>query len=255
MAAWQLDLCFVACAAFATGIQNLTGFAFGLVLLGLVSLFRLASVADAANAATVLTLVNAAAFFRIHRLHPDWRLVRPAIVPSLVGVAVGVGLLGWLSGNAAQALRGLLGLAILGCALGLLRESRPRALASSPAAFAFVGALSGLMGGLFSSAGPPLVYHMYRQPASRDVIRQCLFLMFGINQVLRLTLVVGTGRFSMQSVILSALAVPAVFLVTRYQSRHMPSLSPATTRRLVSGLLVLAGGSLLVSVAASLRSP
>jgi uncharacterized membrane protein YfcA len=253
MATWELYLLFVGCVAIATCIQNLTGFAFGLILLGLVSMLDLASVPDAANASTVLTLVNAASYFRWHRLRPEWRIVRPAIMPSLIGVGVGVALLTWLSGNAAQVLRGLLGFAILACAFGLLVESKPRSTLSSPAAFAAVGAMSGVMGGMFSSAGPPLVYHMYRQPTSREVIQQCLFLMFAINQVLRLVLVAGTGRFSLHSAILSAAAVPAVYVVTWLQHRYMPTVGIVTTRRVVSGLLILAGGSLLVSVLGAIR--
>ena len=254
MAGWEIYILFAGCVAIATCIQNLTGFAFGLILLGLVSLLDLASVPDAANASTVLTLVNAASYFRWHRLRPEWSIVRPAIVPSLLGVSVGVALLAWLSGNAAQALRGLLGLAILACAFGLLVESKPRSTVSRRAAFAAVGAMSGLMGGLFSSAGPPLVYHMYRQPAPREVIQQCLLLMFAINQVLRLALVAGTGKFSLHSALLSAAAVPAVYFVTWLQHRYMPTLGIVTTRRVVSGLLILAGGSLLISVLGAIRS-
>ena len=49
-------LVFMLCVALATYAQNLTGFAFSLILLGLVSVFHVASVHDAANAAMVLTL-------------------------------------------------------------------------------------------------------------------------------------------------------------------------------------------------------
>ncbi len=48
---------FVACAAAASWLQNLTGFAFALILLGSTAVLNIASVPDAANAATVLTLV------------------------------------------------------------------------------------------------------------------------------------------------------------------------------------------------------
>lgn len=238
---------FIGCVALATAIQNLTGFAFALVLLGLVSVFDLVSVADAANAATVLTLVNAASYFRLHRLQPEWRVMRPAIVPSLVGVAAGVLLLAWLSGNAVQLLRGLLGVAILACAVALLVDAKPRATVSGPGAFRFIGALSGLLGGLFSSAGPPLVFHMYRQPMTRELVRQCLILMFAINQILRLVLVLGSGQVSWRSAWLSIAAVPAVYAVTWLQHRYPPAISAALSRRLVCGLLIFAGGSLVTS--------
>lgn len=240
---------FVACVALATGIQNLTGFAFALVLLGLVTMFDLVPVVDAANAATVLTLVNAASYFRLHRLQPEWRVITPSILPALIGVAAGVALLTWLSGSAVQWLRGLLGLAIVACAISFISDATPRASLSGRPAFVFIGALSGLLGGLFSSAGPPMVYHLYRQPLPRELVRQCLLLFFAINQVLRLTLIIASGQFSVRSALLSLSALPVVHAVGWLQQRHMPPLNPRSLRRFVSALLLLTGASLIASFA------
>ena len=245
---WQLQLAFIGCVAVATYIQNLTGFAFALILLGMVSVLRLASVPDAANAATLLTLANTVSYLRLHPLKPQWRVVQPAIVPSLIGVAVGVALLAWLSSNAALALRGILGIAIVACALLLLFSAAPRATLAGRGRFRLVGALSGLMGGLFSSAGPPLVFHMYRQPLPRDVIQQCLVLMFGINQLLRLALILASGRFTQHSLLLGLSAFPVVYAVTWWQHRHPPSMTASTSRPVTAGLLMLAGVSMIISL-------
>lgn len=51
-------LLFVACVALATFVQSLTGFAFGLVLLGLVAMLHLAPLAVAANVVTVMVLAR-----------------------------------------------------------------------------------------------------------------------------------------------------------------------------------------------------
>ena len=236
---------FAGCVALATYAQNLTGFAFALILLGLVSALNLASVVDAANAATLLTLLNAGIHFRQHRLTPQWRIMRPALATSLVGVVLGVALLAWLSGNAVQALRGLLGVVIMACAVLLLLNGRPRATLSGPGPFALAGVVSGVMGGLFSSPGPPLVYHMYRQPLERWVVMQCLLLVFTVNAALRLVLVIVAGEMSLRSLALSACAVPAVVLVNRWHHRRPPGFSEDTVRRLVGGLLVLAGLALV----------
>ena len=69
--------------------------------------------------------------------------------------------------------------------------------------------------------------------------RQCLILMSALNQVLRLALVAGSGGFAVRAVWLS---VPAVYAVTCLQRRDVPPVSAAATRRVVSGLLALAGG-------------
>jgi uncharacterized protein len=237
-------LLFAACAGLATYMQGLTGFAFALVLLGSSSLLHLAALPDAANAATVLLLLNAAVHFRLHPLTPQWRVVRPALPSSLLCVVLGVWMLGWLSTNSVQGLRSLLGLTIIACAVLLLFTGRERARASGSLAYAFAGGLSGLLGGLFSAPGPPLVFHMYRQPLEREVIRQCLLLTFASNAVLRLALVLAGGQFSRESLLLSACAAPAVYAVNRLQHRFPPRLNSQHVRRLVAALLVLTGAAL-----------
>lgn len=239
-------LLFVACVALATWVQNLTGFAFALILLGLVSGLQLASVADTANAATVLSLVNAAICFRAHRVSPPWQLMRPAMLPSVLGVLAGVLWLGWLSGHAVHWLRALLGLAIIACAVLLLVQRRPLDRLSRPWVFAVAGASSGVLGGLFSTAGPPLVFHLYRQPLDRQVIQHGLLLMFALGAAVRLLLVGLSGHWSLTSLWLSALAVPVVWGVNLLQRRWPTRLDARRTRHLVGGLLVLTGALLLL---------
>lgn len=238
---------FVVCVALATFAQNLTGFAFGLILLGLTASFHVTSVADAANAAMVLTLVNAWVFFRSERSAPPWRLMRPALLGSGVGVAIGVLLLGWLSGSSVAWLRALLGLSIAACAVLLLLQARPRERLSGAPAFAGIGLLSGLLGGLFSSSGPPLVYHVHRQPLPREQVRRALLLVFACNALLRLLLIVPTGQFSGHALLLAACAVPVVYGVTRLQLRFPIAVPAATLRRIVAALLLASAASLLLS--------
>lgn len=235
------------CVAGATYAQNLTGFAFGLILLGLTAVFHISSVADTANAAMVLTLVNAWTSFRGRPEAPPWRLMRPALLTSVCGVAIGVALVTWLSGCAMNYLRGLLGLSILGCATLLLLQSRPRSTLSTPRSFAFVGFLSGLLGGLFASSGPPLAYHMYRQPMERERIRSALLLVFAFNAFFRLLLVLPSGGFSSHALLLTACAIPVVYGVTRLQFRYPPAVQATTLKQIVALLLLISGSALLLS--------
>lgn len=235
------SLFFLLCVAVATYVQTLTGFAFGLVLLSLVATFNLASVADAANTATVLTLINAVAFFRAERQAPPWKLMRPALIASLMTVLVGVLLLRWISNNASSWLENALGVAIVVCAISLVARKRQAQQVGPPSGFAMAGALSGLMGGLFGTSGPPIVYHLYRQPLATDVVRRALLVMFASNAGMRLVLVVLSIGMTPRALLLSALAVPVVHITTRLTLKAPPPVPARVMRPLVAGLLALTG--------------
>lgn len=241
----EQDGLFLAAVALATYTQNLTGFAFGLVLLGLVALLHVAPLPVAANVVTVMVLANAAMIVRRRPELPGPQL-GATLVSSLVGVAMGVMLLDWLSDNAVNLMRLALGVAILSCSMLLLLQARPRPALSSSWAFAVFGWLSGVMGGVFASAGPPMVFHMYRQPLKAHVIRETLVLLFAVNAVLRLAMVVAQNRFDHVSLWLSLEALPVMMGLTWLNRVRPPKWSPEMVRRVVFGLLVLAGTSLVL---------
>jgi uncharacterized membrane protein YfcA len=237
---------FLLCVALATWAQALTGFAFALILLGLVGLMELVPLADAANVASVLSLVQAIVVLKGSRKSLDLQVLRDTLIGSVFGVAAGVFLLGWLSGNVVMLLRLLLGLTILGCAAILVLQAQPLAQRSPPAVFRAYGVVAGLMSGLFSTAGPPLVYHLYRQPMNPVAVRQTLVMIFGASSVLRLALVVPAGQFGWPALGLSLLATPLVVGLSWWMRRHPPGWSPRVVRSIVCVLLVLAGAALAV---------
>ncbi|MFA7668477.1 MAG: sulfite exporter TauE/SafE family protein [Burkholderiaceae bacterium] len=238
---------FLVCVAVAAYAQTLTGFAFALILLSSVAVFELVPITDAANAAMVLTLVNAYAFFRTDRQPPPWRMMRPALISSLCFTVAGVMLLMWFSTHATQWLKIVLGLVIVGCAFSLMLQRRPRQSLSSPLGFGIAGSLSGILGGLFGTSGPPLVYLMYQQPLDHLLIRRALLLVFTSNSILRLTMVVATGTFTLRSLLLCVLSIPIVHFITMFTIRRPAPVSVRTLRTAVAWLLVVSGVLLVFS--------
>jgi uncharacterized membrane protein YfcA len=235
------------CIALAAYVQNLTGFAFGLIFLALVGVFDLIPMDVAANAVTLITLSQAFIYFREYPLTDDWRVIRPAIWPSLAGVVAGLGLLFWLSDSALYLLKIALGFSVVGSAALLVMRFEPKSQIDPPASFALTGVLAGLMGGLFSTAGPPLVYKLYRQPLSLLAIRQALLVMFGLSQIVRLVIVVITGQFTQASAVYALLAVPLLVGVTWGNRRYPLKLSTKAVSRVAAGLLLMAGVSLIAT--------
>jgi uncharacterized membrane protein YfcA len=188
---------FLVLVGLATFCQNLTGFAFGLIFVGVAGATHLMSIADAANVACLLSVVNGVTYLRAHRQVPQWTLLKPMLVSSVIGVIAGV----------------LLGLAIVACALLLLLQKQVNAQMSGPVSLWVAGVASGLLGGLFATPGPPMVYHLYRQPLDRLVVRQCLFSMFLTCALLRLVMVAWEGGITASVLLAAALAFPVVTVV------------------------------------------
>lgn len=235
---------FLVLAGVAAYAQTLTGFAFGLITMGGVALAGLMSLPDAAMIASVLTLVNAAQMFLKGWRDVAWREFWLVMLTSTPALFVGYFLLEWLADTRADLLRLVLGGIIIISALQLAHKPEPLQTSSGSGSFLFFGSLAGLMGGLFSTAGPPLVYHFYRQPMPLIKIRETLVTVFALNAVFRIGLVASSGNLPSGPTWFSLLAIPVVMVATRAARTRPPHLSPATMRRIVFILLFLSGVSL-----------
>lgn len=239
-----LFICFVAVAVY---VQNLTGFALALILLGLVGVVDLVPLPDASNAVCALSVVNAVMYFSRTRLGKIERGVFPAMGASLLGYAMGMALLVYLAAGSYELLRSILGFSVVTCALLLWRAGKPLEQTSPTGHFAAVGTLSGILGGLFSTAGPPLVYLAYRQPWPIDRIQASLVFCFGVGGGFRLVVMAATGHFSAMAIQLAVVAIPVTMVVTAWAANRPPPISRQAIQHIVCVLLVISGGWTLVS--------
>src|SRR5690606_37601150 len=127
---------FLLIAGVAAYVQTVTGFAFGLVMMGLIALAGLLPLPDAATMVGLLTLVNATQMMlhggRQHVARHELRLVLTASLPTLVG---GYFLLEWLADTRADALKVLLGAIIMASSLQLAAQRKALAQPSPDASF------------------------------------------------------------------------------------------------------------------------
>ena len=233
--------------ALATYTQTITGFAFGLILMGGAVLLNLAPVATVAILISLLSLFNCAITLYKNPGNLDRQIVIYCALPGLVTVVLGLWALELLSAHYLDWLQLLLGLAILLSSLLLIVHPTPREKRSGKASFFLVGGLSGLMGGLFSTSAPPLVFHFYRQPLAQKVIRDSLLSIFLLHSIQRTAIVAYQGRIDLPILIISASAIPTVFLFSWVARRFPPPISNLTIRRIVFVLLGMSGVSLCVS--------
>lgn len=239
-------LSFVLFVGLSVYASNLTGFALALVLLGLVALTNIVPLPDAVNAVTIIIIVNAALFLYKRRPLRIQPAIKPAVAASLGGSLVGMALLTFLATHAFQTLRTLLGVCVIGCAMLLWKAAKPYPVPSGAKTFAFVGALSGVLGGMFATASPPLVYAVYRQPWSVEVIQESLIFSFGVGAVLRLLVMGISGQISTLAIQLAAEALPVALLVTIIAANRQPPISKEMLKHIVCVLLVCVGIGILV---------
>lgn len=242
----------MAIVAIGTYCQSMTGFGMGIIVMGLNSGLGLVPVTTAAALVSLVTLVNSAVSLPGNLHHIDWRAIRFVMAGILPAVVGGVLLLDYLSERASSLLQLMLGAIIIFS--GVLFAVRPRQhpLRSPDRKFFLSGVLAGLLGGLFGMTGPPVIFHLYRQPFEFVAIRNMLLLIFALTAAARTLFVAYQGRLDLDVWTLTGLAIPLVALVTYIVKRHSPPFAPATMRRLVFSVMVLLGIYLVVSAVRAL---
>ena len=237
---------FLFVVAIGSYIQTVTGFALGLVIMGAVTFLGLAPVTFSAIVVSLLALVNSflALTRQGHTVH--WSSVRIIVAGMVPAVFSGLLLLDYLSAHSMYLLKTLLGVFIICSGLLLVYKPQPRATIASTGNFLAIGMIGGLFGGLFSTGGPPIVFHLYRQPLPVAVIRTTLLAIFVVATLLRITYVGINGDISWSVIRLSLYSLPLVILFTYLGRRFRPPLSDLSMRRLAFILLILLGLMLLL---------
>lgn len=237
-------LFFVAVASYA---QTVTGFAFGLILMGSVALLNIAPIPMVAILISLLSLFNCLTALYRNTGNLNWEIILLCSISGFVTLILGVWALNVLSVSYVALLKMILGAAIIVSSLLLIVRPAPQRYRSGKASFLFFGGLSGFMGGMFSTSGPPLVFHFYRQPLAQTMIRDTLLAIFTINSVQRLAVVGYQGAIDTAVLLVAATAVPVVLIFTWLGKRFPPPLSDEAMRRVAFVLLLLSGLSLCLS--------
>lgn len=230
-----------------TYFQTVTGFGMGMIVMGVTSGFDLAPMPLIATVISLLTLVNSGVALpgRLHLI--DWPAARAVLFGVVPSIVAGVMLLDYLSASSSMVLKFLLGATITysGVVFALKPTQLPER--SSDRSFLLSGLFSGLSGGLFGMAGPPVIFHFYRQPMDLSAVRCMLLLVFAFTSGTRTVFVATQGGLTPDVWLLTAFSVLLVALATYVGRHYPPPLAPATMRRLAFSVLIVIGISLMGS--------
>ncbi len=232
--------------AAASYIQALVGFSFAVILMGAIATLNLMPVADAAVITTLLAMGNTGtALIRGHS-NVRWRETGAVLLVSLPAIVLGLYLLDQFGETHLGRIRMALAVVMFLSGAMILKPPRQDAVISRLPSFALSGLISGVVGGLFATGGPFIVYQFYRQPLSLQIIRDSLFAVFFLGSLARTILVVLDTGIETRLLILSAIGFPVVVVFTRFGLRFAPNLPETTLRRAVFGLMVLTALALML---------
>ena len=237
---------FVAVALFAAYVQTVSGFALGLIAIGAVGVLQLATIPFAALVISFLSLVNVGTALYGRTADVERRTLAVATVAMAPMVIAGLAVLHWLEQTSVDALRDLLGAFILGGGVLLMLRPHPRPVPSPPRMAALWGAVAGLFGGLFSTAGPPIVFHLYREPLGIPAIRATLLAFFAAATLTRLAATGAAGAITVDVLTWVGASLPAVLAGTWAGRRFPPPVRDMTMRRFAFALLAGLGAALLL---------
>jgi uncharacterized membrane protein YfcA len=198
---------------FAAVLRGFTGFGFALAAVPLLSL----ALAPARVIPIVVLLQATAAFTDLRGSWRacDWRSTRWIVGGLVVGTPMGVLLLTSLSPDRVRLAIGLL----IGASVALL-GSGLRLPAKPPGKLACaVGAVSGIANGLAAMPGPPIVAYFLAIPhdgAEANVMaRSSIIVAFAATGVAGLVMLLLRGLVERDALILSAAALPGLFIGSR----------------------------------------
>ena len=236
-----LDLAIFLAAAFAAAlITGLAGFAFGVIAAG-----PWLHVLTPTRCATLIV-----AFGLLIQSYSVWKLraairprrLAPFLIGSAIGVPLGVELLRLVSGSHMRAATGVV--LILFAVQALLRP-KFAALKAGAVADAGVGALGGLLGGATGLAGIVVTIWSGLRGGPKDEQR-AVFQPTGVATFVLIALWLGgTGTIDRTVAVWFLWGLPAILAGTWAGLKLYGRLDDASFRRVVLGLLLLSGASLL----------
>jgi uncharacterized membrane protein YfcA len=230
-------------AAVAGFVQGLSGFAFGLVAMGIWawSLDPLLAGPLVVFGSLVGQLLATSSMWR--EMSPLRAL--PFVLGGVLGVPLGVALLRYIDPTQFKVFVGIL--LVVWCPIMLFGRSLPRIQGGGRWADAGVGCVGGIMGGLGGLTGPAPVLWGALRGWDRHMQRSVLQLFNICMHSLTMTIYIVSGTIPKGAVPLFGLMVPAMLLPTIAGYRLYNRVSDVTFRRIVLTLLTVSGTVLLVT--------
>ena len=246
MDSWEL-LYFSVMVVIATAVQTITGFALGLILVALCTAFGVMSVIDCAAIVSLVSMMNTGLLLRRSYRDLNGHVVMAIMLGLIPTLLLGFYWLDQVGRDQVSLLRTIIGAMVLVAGMTLMLRPSPYSSLSAKPFFIGSGLVGGLFGGLFSAAGAPIAYLMYRQPLAISVIRSSLLAVFFLSTFVRAVTGGFAGHYTPDVLIKTVIAAPVMLVTTMLIEPTLPAIPDQVVRRLVFLCLMALGLYLLLA--------
>ncbi|HEX3952281.1 MAG TPA: sulfite exporter TauE/SafE family protein, partial [Stellaceae bacterium] len=234
----------VAVGAAAGGlVQGLSGFAFGLVALGIWAWVVAPTLAG--PLVVFGSLIGQLLALRAARPGFDMARLAPFLIGGVVGVPIGVLLLRLIDPVGFKLVVGII--LVLWCPAMLLARDLPSVTRGGRVADGVAGWVGGIMGGLGGLNGPAPVLWCALRGWSRDTQRAVIQTFSLATQALTMAMYVATGTIHVETLRLFLIVAVAMPIPTLAGARLYQRVSDIWFRRMILALLTLSGAVLIGS--------
>ena len=237
---------FLLIVAFAAVTQTITGFAMGLIIVAATAALDLLSILEVTAIISIISMTNTWLVLRQSRRGINTRLLLFISIGLLPSLGAGFIFLDQFGQRLDHFLKTGLGLMVMTAGLFMMLKPAQWPTPSSNPAAICVGLLGGFFGGLYSAAGAPIAYFLYRQPETVATIRLTLLAVFFLSTFSRAMMGGFYGHFTEAVLLKTALALPLVILITMGLQRQLARIPDQWVRRLVFIILQGVGAWLVI---------
>ena len=246
MDSWAL-LYFSMMVVIASAVQTITGFALGLILVALCTAFGVMSVIDCAAIVSLVSMMNTGLLLRRSYRDLNGHVVMAIMLGLIPTLLLGFYWLDQVGRDQVSLLRTIIDAMVLVAGMTLMLRPSPYSSLSAKPFFIGSGLVGGLFGGLFSAAGAPIAYLMYRQPLAISVIRSSLLAVFFLSTFVRAVTGGFAGHYTPDVLIKTLIAAPVMLVTTMLIEPTLPAIPDQVVRRLVFLCLMALGLYLLLA--------
>ena len=189
----------------ASFLRGFTGFGFGLAAVPLLSLAL--PPAQVVPFAVVMNLFVAVGGLRAAWRHCDWRAIRGLAPGVFLSIPLGLAVLTEFAPNTVRLAIGL----VIAASVGLLWRGAHLPPHPSRLLTIGVGLLSGVMSGLASMGGPPVVVYLLALGHGATVLRATSIVYFMLSGTISLVAMLPRGLISREILVWSVVAMPVLY--------------------------------------------